>query len=310
MEAGFMYYVDRAPFTLTGRRPAGPVVHGMPPLEGLLTNASCRVLSAGWFPRQAGWRLEPRVMAHHILFVCLGGVADFLIGGQPYRLTRGSVLLMPPHVPQEGHHAPGEPPMEVYSIHMTAQVYGVLDLPTILGLPVLMWLSPESADVVIGAAGRIVDELAARAPGYALAANGECMRLLVALCRESLAQGGQPAERVPSGQVTRLAPVFQLIQAHYAEAPTLQDMAGVLHLHPAYFSTLFKRITGASPIRFLARYRLDRARELLASTDLPVDEIATATGYGDASHLRRELRRHEGVSPREYREAKNRLALP
>ena len=98
--------------------------------------------------------------------------------------------------------------------------------------------------------------------------------------------------------------MLQLIQARYAEGLTLPEMAGVLHLHPAYFSTLFRRITGWSPVRFLARYRLGRARELLASTDRPVQEPATMTGYDDPSHLRRELRRREGLSPRAYRGAK------
>jgi transcriptional regulator GlxA family with amidase domain len=57
---------------------------------------------------------------------------------------------------------------------------------------------------------------------------------------------------------------------------------------------------------FLAHYRLDRARELLESTDRPVKEVAAATGYGDPSHLRR----REGLSPRAYRGAKGSPALP
>jgi AraC family transcriptional regulator len=111
-------------------------------------------------------------------------------------------------------------------------------------------------------------------------------------------------------QVARLAPVLHLIQARYAEGLSLREMAGVLHLHPAYFSALFKEITGWPPVHFLARYRLDRARELLATTDLPVQEVASATGFSDPSHLRRELRRREGLSPRGYREAKKNPALP
>jgi AraC-like DNA-binding protein len=309
-EPGFMYYVDRAPVTLTGRRPSGPPLGGITPLEALLTSATCRVLSAGWFPREVGWRLNRRVMPHSIAFVCTGGASDFVVGGQPHRLTARSVLLMPPDVPQGGAHVRGEPPMEVYSLHFTARVHGVLDLPAVLGIPVLLRLSPAAAGGVVRAAGRIVEELAARQPGYVIAADGECMRLLTTLWRQSLLQGGSPPARTASAQLARLAPVFQLIQARYAESLTLHDMAAVLHLHPAYFSTLFKRLTGWSPVHFLARYRLDRARELLASTDRPVQEIAALTGYGDPSHLRRQLRRREGMSPRGYREAKKSPALP
>jgi AraC-like DNA-binding protein len=311
-EAGFMYYVDRPPMTLKGRALRRPPAGAPSPLEGLLASTICRVLSAGWFPDEDGWRLERRVMPHYVAFVCVGGETDFVIGEESCRLTPRSVLLMPPDVPQQGRHAPGTPPMAVFSLHFTARVYGVLDLPVLLGLPAVLRLSDEAADGVVAAARRIVGELAAREPGYALAAAGQCMGLLTALWRESLARSGagSPGGATDPVHVARLAPVFQLIQARYAEGLTLPEMAGVLHLHPAYFSTLFRRITGWAPVQFLARYRLDRARELLASTDRPVQEVAAITGYGDPSHLRRELRRREGLSPRAYRGAKKIPALP
>jgi AraC-like DNA-binding protein len=310
-----LYYVERAPVTLADPRPLPTAAdYGLPPLEGLLMGARCRVLSAGWFPRQEGWYLTRRVMPHYIAFVSAGGVADFVIGGTAHRLTPGSVLLMPPGVPQEGRHVAGEPPMAVYSVHFSAHVYGVLDLPALLGLPVLTCFPDGPAPRMIDVARRIVDELAGREPGYVLASSGECMRLLTLLWRarahpQRAADGPLPSA-ARAGQVARLAPVLQLIQARYAEGLSLREMAGVVHLHPAYFSTLFKEITGWSPISFLTRYRLDRARELLATTDLPVQEIASSTGFADPSHLRRELRRREGLSPRAYREAKKNPALP
>jgi AraC-like DNA-binding protein len=311
-EAGYMYFADRPPVTLKGRPPRRPLAGAPSPLEGLLASTTCRVLSAGWFPDEDGWRLDRRVMPNYVAFVCDGGETDFVIGEEACRLTPRSVLLMPPDVPQQGRHVPGTAPMAVYSLHFTARVHGVLDLPVLLGLPVLVRLSDGAVDGVVAAARRIVEELAAREPGYVLAAAGECMGLLTALWRETLAQRGAPSPDSSTDPVhlARLAPVFQLVQARYAEGLTLPEMADVLHLHPAYFSTLFRRITGWSPVQFLARYRLDRARELLASTDRPVQEVAAMTGYGDPSHLRRELRRREGLSPRAYRGAKKSPALP
>jgi len=314
-EAGFMYYVDRPPLTLKKGPPRRPPAGVPSSLDALLASTSCSVLSAGWFPDEDGWRLDWRVMPHYVAFVCLGGETDFVIGEEACRLTPRSVLLMPPDVPQQGRHSPGTPPMAVYSLHFTARVHGVLDLPALLGLPTLVRLSDAAAGDVAAAARRIVEELAAREPGYVLAAAGACMGLLTVLWREVLASRARSGERSPGGtadpvHVARLAPVFRLIQARYAEGLTLPEMASVLHLHPAYFSALFRRITGWSPVRFLARYRLDRARELLASTDRPVQEVAAMTGYGDPSHLRRELRRREGLSPRAYRGAKKSPALP
>lgn len=47
--------------------------------------------------------------------------------------------------------------------------------------------------------------------------------------------------------------------------------------------------------------RVNRARQLLETTDLPVDDVATLAGLGTGSSLRQQLRAHVGVSPTEYR---------
>ena len=52
-----------------------------------------------------------------------------------------------------------------------------------------------------------------------------------------------------------------------------------MHLHPTYFATLFRRATGQSPLRFLVRYRIERARDLLLASDEPLGEIARRTGF-------------------------------
>ena len=63
-------------------------------------------------------------------------------------------------------------------------------------------------------------------------------------------------------------------------------------------------------MQYVARYRLNRVRELLLSTDHSVKEIAAETGYRDHSYLDRVFRRSEGCSPGEYRRAKRSPLLP
>jgi AraC-like DNA-binding protein len=148
-------------------------------------------------------------------------------------------------------------------------------------------------------------------------ANGECARLLGLLWREaagvpaasrSNAAGAAPGAKL--GKLTRLAPVLQVVRARYAERLTLPELAGVVNLHPAYFSGLFKDVTGLPPLRYLARYRLDRARELLLTTGLPVGEIAAVTGFRDVFHLSHVFRQAEGVSPSAFRKAETATKLP
>jgi YesN/AraC family two-component response regulator len=157
--------------------------------------------------------------------------------------------------------------------------------------------------LLVEAARRILCEFASCAPGYALAVNAECSRILALLWREVVAHDpGRLSECWErTAEIARLMPAFQLIQARYSQHLTLQDLAQTVPFHPAYFSTYFKRVAGVSPMRYLTRYRLDRARELLLSTDRTIAEIAAVTGHLDPSYFGRVFRRTEGMRPGEYR---------
>ncbi len=294
-----------------GRLLSLEAAHDVSPLETLLSSVVCRVLRAGWFPCPPEWQLFERVMPNYILFVCVGGAADFVIGGQFYRLEPGGVVLAPPNIPQAAHHHPADP-LHVYAVHFVSRLYGVLDMPALYGLPIALRPAPARMQEIVQAARRIVGELAGREPGCALVVNGECARMLALLWRESMAQGLGPTveHRARAVEVARLAPVFRAIHSRYAEPLTLEELAGIVQLHPAYFSSLFKRITGLPPLRYVARYRLDRVRELLLATDKPLAEVARLTGYRDAAYLSRVFRQAEGMSPGEYRRAKGTATVP
>jgi transcriptional regulator GlxA family with amidase domain len=67
------------------------------------------------------------------------------------------------------------------------------------------------------------------------------------------------------------------------------------------FNRRFREETGRSPGAWLIEQRVDAARQLLESTDLPVDEVARRCGLGSGTSLRQHLRAAVGVSPLAYR---------
>ena len=67
------------------------------------------------------------------------------------------------------------------------------------------------------------------------------------------------------------------------------------------FTRRFREETGLSPAQWLTRQRVEHARSLLESTDLPVDEIARQAGFGTAVSLRQHLHAAVGVAPLAYR---------
>jgi transcriptional regulator GlxA family with amidase domain len=63
----------------------------------------------------------------------------------------------------------------------------------------------------------------------------------------------------------------------------------------------FHAATGTTPMAWLRGIRIDRARELLETTTLPVDQIAARSGLGSAANLRHHFTRTVGVPPTTYR---------
>ena len=69
---------------------------------------------------------------------------------------------------------------------------------------------------------------------------------------------------------------------------TISDLAAT-HLSPTYFAELFRAETGPTPGQYRTRLRIERARLLLAETDMPTTMIATDLGYSSSQHFARAL---------------------
>jgi transcriptional regulator GlxA family with amidase domain len=85
------------------------------------------------------------------------------------------------------------------------------------------------------------------------------------------------------------------------EPLTLADLAAHARMSVRTFTRRFREETGMSPLRWLAGQRLAFARQLLESTDAPIDRVAVDAGFGTPASLRQHLRAAIGVAPGTYR---------
>lgn len=273
-------------------------------LEALSAEVVCTVRRAGYYELDGSWVLPRRVTPYHVLFFITRGRVEFTVAGSRYALEDGNVILTPPQMVQSGNAAAtGHVGLFLYVVHFSAQLHGLLDAPLLLGLPATFSLGAQRRREMFEVCRRMVSELERGRPGSWLAANGDCARVVALLWREAIERGEstKPRGEVTLSALVRLRPVFDAIQARYSEPLRIVDLATLVHLHPVYFSTLFRRGTGLSPGQYISHYRLGKARELLGSTDLPLSDIARRTGHGTSSYLSRAFHRAEGIPPGKYR---------
>jgi two-component system, response regulator YesN len=101
--------------------------------------------------------------------------------------------------------------------------------------------------------------------------------------------------------------VQEYVARHYADKElSVQKVARSLAISASYLSKLAKRYLGVSFVEYLTAVRMERAMDMLATTDLMSYEIAEATGYADARYFSALFKKHTGRTPSEYRAERRR----
>ncbi|MBV9767956.1 MAG: helix-turn-helix domain-containing protein, partial [Bryobacterales bacterium] len=95
--------------------------------------------------------------------------------------------------------------------------------------------------------------------------------------------------------------VIEFIEDNLEGDLSLQAMAAEVDISALYLARAFKTAVGQSPHQYVLARRIERARELLRNTDLPVVDVALSSGFSSQSHLSHWFTRQVGVSPAVYR---------
>jgi len=107
---------------------------------------------------------------------------------------------------------------------------------------------------------------------------------------------------LPTGTRTRIAAAEEIIARRFTEnSLSVAELAAACGISEAYFRRIFLRVYGVTPAAYIARLRLERAKELLFYGQMRTAETAARCGYGDPAYFCREFRRRTGMTPGEYR---------
>ncbi|MBW7473950.1 response regulator [Paenibacillus oenotherae] len=111
----------------------------------------------------------------------------------------------------------------------------------------------------------------------------------------------ETAERITHPEVKK---IILYIDEHYDEEITLASLSRHVMMGENYVSALFKKKTGETLIHYLHRIRIEKAIELLLTSDLPVNQIGQNVGFMNDNYFIKIFKRITGTTPSQYRNAK------
>jgi len=99
----------------------------------------------------------------------------------------------------------------------------------------------------------------------------------------------------------KLSRVEELVESRLDAGLTLQELAAAVGYSRSHFLRAFHATTGVTPHRYLLNRRIERARRLLAETDMSIAQVAYSCGFSSQAHLTLAFRKVCGLTPGEYR---------
>ncbi len=254
------------------------------------------VTDIGHFPAAAGHYVQrPKPRAETILIYCADGAGWCRMAGRRRRVTKGRALFIPEGVPHT-YGADRRTPWSIYWVHFAGT--RTADYRAALGVSVRRPLLhvPDTARVV-----EAFEEMAGHvhhgwtdASLLSLSTGLARFLGLLKVYQRALHPRGLRAQE-------KVLESIRFMRENLGRPLSLRDLAARVYLSPSHYSALFRRQTNASPLKFFARLRMQRACALLDGTDLLVSQIGEGLGYGDPFYFSRAFARTMGLSPARYR---------
>lgn len=240
------------------------------------------------------------------LYLQVHGLTRWMVGSRTRSLHPGDLLAVAPGVrhrlitPTDGNH------------HF---YFAAFDLPTVLlrhpALAAAWADQPESihcqaTSALPEAFAALTRELTFHQPypheGITLALD----QVVLATTRSLQASAPLPRMSVHPA----VAAARDLLDRHCERRWSLADLARHVGLAPTYLAGMFAAEIGQPPHRYLQQRRIDVAKQLLATSDLPVTAIATSLGFASSQHFARAFGQAVAATPTAYRRQQRSVSRP
>lgn len=237
--------------------------------------------------------LTTRPSWHYWQFMyTLSGEGSGDLAGTPLRARPGSVWLLPRDQP---HHYRRQPMARVWT-YRWIEIDGAA-VPALLRM--LGFDRQPCVHDCAGIEGRLA-EVVSTLDGSSVHHRHEATALFLQVLAQVAARRSDSAPAASSNR-RLVARAQRLLAQHVRIAISLEEIAQCLGVSPAHLIRSFHREYGMSPMKYLAKLRVNHAQRLLATGSASISQIGAEIGYARVQHFSRMFKRETGLSPLDYR---------
>lgn len=260
-----------------------------------------RVWFAGESQTAPAHRLGPKIYDYYLFHYIEKGAGEFHTENAVYRLQAGSGFMIEPNQLVSYESSSSHPwryrwlAFSGSGAQQLVREAGFTDKTPVIHATDNR-LIPEALKSILSIFGKQQEGTQLASLGYLL--------LILAEAKQAFLAGTD----LPAGEARIQRVVKQMIHymaSQYAYPISIEGMCAGLGYNRAYLSRVFKKGTGMSPVTYLLKLRIDKARHLLRDRpDLSVEQISASVGLTDALYFSRQFKRFVGESPSSYRVSK------
>jgi AraC-like DNA-binding protein/mannose-6-phosphate isomerase-like protein (cupin superfamily) len=257
------------------------------------------VLFAGESQTKPAHVLGPKVYDYYLIHLILSGNGTFQYQGREVQLTAGDSFIIEPEQ-LVSYRSDNQTPWRYCWIAFRGDAASslLLELKSSAHYPVLQ---ADNWQMFHTWYHRIQQSLQAKSSALHFETVGY-LHLLIATHLRYITPLPDKLELDVTRQEFIVQQAIHYVSTQYAENITIEHMAQHLGYNRAYLSRIFKQHTSVSPVTFLLKFRVDKARLLMRERpELTLEQIASSAGFQDPLYFSKQFRRFYEMSPSRYR---------
>lgn len=234
------------------------------------------------------WRMPSVTVGQHILVLVVQGKVAYRINHEDIGAEKGDLLYIPIGTVRSAENGEPVPHRKYSALFHHSCPPGVVPL---FDNNVFTKKRISNIDYVAKRFEALHREWQEEKPMYPFIASGILQELAGIASRATEMTDISPTKWMLAEKMQRH------IREHYREPLNVGEMARLIQRSPNYAISLFKEVTGQTPVKYMQQLRIAEARNLLVGTDFTITEIADYLGFYDTSYFYKTFKKMTGLSP-------------